>query len=466
MVSTFMDHFDVVVIGTGPGGEGAAMQAAKRGRRVAAVERRTEVGGGCTHLGTIPSKALRHAVQRLTELRNDPLLHGLAPDVSFPRLIEKARQVIQRQVGVRRTFYERNGVRLMTGTARLADARTVVVTGADGRSEPITADTIVIAVGSRPYRPDDVDFTHPRIVDSDTVLALAATPRSVTIYGAGVVGCEYASVFRNLGCKVNLVNTRDKLLAFLDDEIIDALAYHLRDQGVLIRHGEACTRIEAMDDGVVLHLASGKQLRSDLLLWANGRTGNTDGLGLEAIGIPVDHRGQIAVDDHYRTAIPHVYAVGDVIGQPSLASAAYDQGRDAMLHCVGGAGVPRSTRSVPTGIYTSPEISSIGATERELTAAKVPYEVGHALFRSMARAQITGQTAGMLKLLFHRESLAILGIHCFGDQAAEIIHIGQAIMAQPPPGNTIRFFAETTFNYPTMAEAYRIAALNGLNRLA
>jgi NAD(P) transhydrogenase len=327
-------------------------------------------------------------------------------------------------------------------------------------------EALVVAAGARPYRPAGVDFSHPRIVDSDTVLQLGTTPRSVTIYGAGVVGCEYASVFRNLGCKVNLVNTRDKLLAFLDDEIIDALAYHLRDQGVLIRHGEECERVEPRDDDVVLHLKSGKQLKSDLLLWANGRTGNTEGLGLEALGITVDGRGQVTVDEQYRTALPHIYAVGDIIGQPSLASAAYDQGRDAMLHLTQGVCIARSARSVPTGIYTSPEISSIGRTERELTAARVPYEVGHALFRSMARAQITGQTAGMLKLLFHRETLEILGIHCFGDQAAEIIHIGQAIMAQPAPGNTIRFFAETTFNYPTMAEAYRIAALNGLNRLA
>lgn len=466
MVFTGMDSYDVVVIGTGPGGEGAAMQAAKHGRNVAVVERRAEVGGGCTHLGTIPSKALRHAVQRLTEVRHDPLLRDLLPEIPFPRLVERARGVIARQVGVRRTFYERNNVRLMTGNAHLDDAHTVTVTAGDGRRESITGAAIVIAAGARPYRPAEVDFTHPRVVDSDTVLKLDATPRSVTIYGAGVVGCEYASVFRNLGCKVNLVNTRDKLLAFLDDEIIDALAYHLRDQGVLIRHGEEYERVEARDDGVILHLKSGKQLKSDLLLWANGRTGNTEGLGLEALGIAVDQRGQVAIDEQYRTIVPHIYAVGDVIGQPSLASAAYDQGRDAMLHLTDGTCTARSARSVPTGIYTSPEISSLGRTERELTTGKVPYEVGHAQFRSMARAQITGQTTGMLKLLFHRGTLEILGIHCFGDQASEIIHIGQAIMAQPAPGNTIRFFTETTFNYPTMAEAYRIAALNGLNRLA
>jgi NAD(P) transhydrogenase len=461
-----MERYDVAVIGTGPGGEGAAMQAAKRGRRVAVVERRAVVGGDCTHHGTIPSKALRHAVQRLTEFRNDPLLRDLIPEIPFPRLVDRAQGIVARQVQVRRTFYERNGVHLMTGTARLADEHTVSVTGPDGQVTSIVAEAIVLATGSRPYRPATVDFNHPRIVDSSSVLSLKSTPRSVTIYGAGVVGCEYASVFRLLRAKVNLVNTRDKLLAFLDDEIIDALAYHLRDQGILIRHGEECDRVEARDDGVLLHLRSGKLLKSDLLLWANGRTGNSDGLGLENLGITADERGQVSVDDCYRTAVPHIYAVGDLIGLPSLASAAYDQGRDAMLHLSGGTCTPRSQRMVPTGIYTSPEISSIGHTERELTAAKVPYEVGHALFRSMARAQITGLTTGMLKILFHRETLEILGIHCFGDQAAEIIHIGQAIMAQPVPGNSLRFFAGTTFNYPTMAEAYRIAALNGLNRVS
>jgi NAD(P) transhydrogenase len=373
--------------------------------------------------------------------------------------------VIAKQVAVRSTFYERNECTLIHGDARLIDAHTVEVQLGNGLSERLEGEAIVLAPGSRPFRPADADFNHPRVFDADTILSLRSTPHSITIYGAGVIGCEYASIFRNLGVKVNLVNTRDRLLAFLDDEVSDALSYHLREQGVLIRHNEEYERIEPQDDGVVLHLKSGKKLKTSALLYANGRTGNVDGLNLEAVGLKADSRGQIAVDACYRTAVPSIYAVGDVIGPPSLASAAYDQGRDAMLHFVTGSCTPSAARMIPTGIYTGPEISSIGKTERELTAAKVPYEVGHALFRSMARAQITGQTTGMLKILFHRETLEILGIHCFGDQAAEIIHIGQAIMVQPAPNNTIRFFAETTFNYPTMAEAYRIAALNGLNRL-
>ncbi|MBI4348450.1 MAG: Si-specific NAD(P)(+) transhydrogenase, partial [Elusimicrobia bacterium] len=315
-----------------------------------------------------------------------------------------------------------------------------------------------------PYRPPDVDFSHPRVLDSDKVLRLDRTPRSVTIYGAGVGGCEYASIFRNLDVKVNLVNTRDKLLAFLDDEIIDALSYHLRDQGVLIRHNEEYTRVEATEEHVVLHLKSGKKLITDALLWANGRTGNSDGLGLEALKLAPDRRGNIPVDENYRTAVPHVYAVGDVVGFPSLASAAYDQGRFAATHLLEGK-CPYQLHLIPTGIYTSPEISSLGRTEAELTQAKVPYEVGHALFRSIARAQIQGRTVGMLKLLFHRDTLEILGVHCFGDQAAEIVHIGQAVMSQAGDANNLLYFINTTFNYPTMAEAYRVAALNGYNRL-
>jgi NAD(P) transhydrogenase len=454
-----MPDVDVVVIGTGPGGEGAAMACAKGGKGTVVVERFRSVGGGCTHWGTIPSKALRHAIFRHAQLGAG----ARAP--RFADLVRTAEGVIRRQVDMRSTFYERNRVRIVTGVARVVDAHTVAVRDEHGGDEHFTCRQIVLATGSRPARPAGIDFNHPRVRDSDSILRLTDTPASITIYGAGVVGCEYASMFRNLGVKVNLVNTRDRLLSFLDDEISDALSYHLRESGVLIRHLEQSSGVEVLDDGVVLNLQSGKKLKTDLLLWANGRSGNSDGLGLEAVGIAPDARGNVPVNEFYQTSVPSIYAVGDLSGPPSLASAAYDQGRIAGTHIVKGAVDYRLGRDIPTGIYTSPEISSIGRTERELTTAKVPYEVGHSLFRSLARAQITGQAVGMLKILFHRETREVLGIHCFGYQATEIIHIGQAIMMQPAPNNTIDWFANTTFNYPTMAEAYRVAALNGLNRL-
>jgi NAD(P) transhydrogenase len=458
-----MSSYDLIVIGSGPAGEGAAMQAAKAKKRVALIERYQRVGGGCTHWGTIPSKALRHAAQMLVEIKRHPLLSVERASVPFAQLLKSADDVVRKQVGLRQNFYDRNHVRLFHGAARFTGPNEIAVAAPGGVIETLRAEAVLIATGSRPYRPPEVDFSHARVFDSDTILKLDRDPKSITIYGAGVIGCEYASIFRNFGIKVNLVNQRGKLLSFLDDEIIDALAYFLRDQGIVIRHNEEYERIETAEDGVVLHLASGKKLKTDILLWANGRTGNSQDMGLDSLGIEADHRGYLLVNDSYQTAVPHIYAAGDLIGPPALASASYDQGRAAAMHAVTGSCPSRSAQSVPAGIYTSPEISCIGRTEAELTLAKVPYEVGHAQFRSLARAQITGQTVGMLKLLFHRDSLELLGIHCFGDQASEIIHIGQAVMQSG--NNTVAYFANTTFNYPTMAEAYRVAALNGLNRL-
>jgi NAD(P) transhydrogenase len=459
-------EYDVAVIGSGPAGEGASMLAAKEGASTVVIERFSLVGGGCTHWGTIPSKALRHAVSEVLKLRTSPLFAKLInhQTTSLPALLHNVSTVINKQVMLRRDFYQRNQVPVVHGQASFVDPHTIAVdTGSTHRT--LRAKKFIVATGSRPYRPDDLDFTHPRVRDSDTVLSVEETPQTITIYGAGVVGCEYASIFRQLGVKVNLINSRDKLLSFLDDEIIDALAYHLRDQGVLLRHNEEYERVEPMNDGVVVHLKSGKKIKSDILLWAQGRTGNTADLGLEKIGLAADSRGLLKIDEFYRTSQEHIYAAGDVVGPPSLASASYDQGRFAATHAVTGKNNARLVQDIPTGIYTSPEISSIGRTERELTAEHVPYEVGHALFRSLARAQITGQGVGMLKLLFHRDTLQLLGVHCFGDQAAEIIHIGQAIMSQKGEANSMRYFVDTTFNYPTMAEAYRVAALNGLNRL-
>ncbi|MEZ6077614.1 MAG: Si-specific NAD(P)(+) transhydrogenase [Pirellulaceae bacterium] len=458
-----MNHFDVIVIGTGPGGEGAAMQAAKEGKRVAIFERHSRIGGGCTHWGTIPSKALRFSIHSIMEALKNPVVQELGnrPSPTLAQLRSSSRSIIAKQESMRQAFYDRNHVPVIEGQATFVNEHTIEIEN----GTRFHAESFVIAVGSRPYHPDGVDFSHPRIFDSDTILELTERPKSITVYGAGVIGCEYASMFRNLEIKVNLVNTREKLLEFLDDEIIDALSYHLRDQGIVIRHNETLDRIEGQADGVVLYLQSGKQIKSDIFLWANGRSGNIESLGLDKIGIAPSKRGHLEVNSQGQTNVPHVYAVGDIVGFPALASAAYMQGRAAALHLTGCTDRCLELSDIPTGIYTSPEISSVGRTERELTAAKIPYEMGHSQFKSLARAQITGRTVGMLKLLFHRESLEILGVHCFGANAAEIVHIGQAIMKQPHPHNTLEYFINTTFNYPTMAEAYRVAALNGYNRL-
>ncbi|AMO80189.1 MAG: Si-specific NAD(P)(+) transhydrogenase [Enterobacterales bacterium] len=459
--------FDAIVIGSGPGGEGAAMGLVKQGARVAVIERHFSVGGGCTHWGTIPSKALRHAVSRIIEFNQNPLYSDNSRILksTFPDILRHADNVINQQTRMRQGFYERNHCQLFSGDAEFIDANTLSVSYPDGTRDTLTADNIIIACGSRPYHPSGVDFKHPRIYDSDSILQLNHEPQHIIIYGAGVIGCEYASIFRGLSVKVDLVNTRDRLLAFLDQEMSDALSYHFWNNGVVIRHNEEFEQIEGVEDGVIMHLKSGKKVKADCLLYANGRTGNTDALKLENVGLEADGRGLLKVNSMYQTAISHIYAVGDVIGYPSLASAAYDQGRIAAQAIMQGEANVHLVEDIPTGIYTIPEISSVGKTEQELTAMKVPYEVGRAQFKHLARAQIAGMSVGSLKILFHRETKQILGIHCFGERAAEIIHIGQAIMEQKGEGNTIEYFVNTTFNYPTMAEAYRVAALNGLNRL-
>ncbi|WED21738.1 Si-specific NAD(P)(+) transhydrogenase [Vibrio sp. JC009] len=461
------NHYDAIVIGSGPGGEGAAMGLTKAGQHVAIIEKESSVGGGCTHWGTIPSKALRHAVSRIIEYNRNPLFchNNTSLHSTFSNILTHAKTVIDKQTRLRQGFYDRNLCDLIYGEAVFSDNNTIDVNKADGSTEQYTADKFIIATGSRPYRPDNVDFSHKRIYDSDSILSLEHDPRHIIIYGAGVIGCEYASIFRGLDVKTDLINTRDRLLSFLDNEISDALSYHFWNSGVIIRNDETYKKIEGTDDGVIIHLESGKKMRADCLLYANGRTGNTDKLNLEAVGLSPDSRGQLKVDEHYRTDSEHIYAVGDVIGYPSLASAAYDQGRFAAEHIALGKTDTHLIEDIPAGIYTIPEISSVGKTEQELTSAKIPYEVGRASFKHLARAQIAGKDIGSLKILFHRESKEILGIHCFGERAAEIIHIGQAIMEQKGEANTIEYFVNTTFNYPTMAEAYRVAALNGLNRL-
>lgn len=460
-------QFDAIVIGTGPGGEGVAMQLSKAGKKVAVIEKHTAVGGGCTHWGTIPSKALRHSVSRLIEYNQNPLFADSfqSHHLTFKQILAHASGVIRKQTNLRAGFYERNKVSVFQGEASFVDNHNIRILSEDGSVEVISANQFAIATGSRPYTPEDIDFNHPRIYNSDSILELDHDPQSIIIYGAGVIGTEYASIFRGMGVKVDLVNMRERLLSFLDAEVSDSLSYHLWNNGVVIRNNESYSSVEGRDDAVILNLESGKRMKADCLLFANGRTGNTDMLNLDAIGLKADSRGQLRVDENYRTQVENVYAVGDVIGYPSLASAAYNQGRFAAEAMLKGKAAASLVQDIPTGIYTIPEISSVGKTEQELTQDKVPYEVGRAQFKHLARAQIASTLVGSLKILFHRESKEILGIHCFGERASEIVHIGQAIMQQPGKANSIEYFVNNTFNYPTMAEAYRVAALNGLNRI-
>lgn len=456
-------EYDAIVLGAGPAGEAAAMKLAKAGKKVAVIDPREQVGGNCTHVGTIPSKALRQSVFNLINFRRDQMFTKSMDYHQVPLnvVLAKARKVIRQQVSTHTRFYERNLIEVIHGWASFVDAHTIRIEIDENTFETITFNKAIITVGSRPYRPDMLDFTHPRVFDSDKILQMDYVVKKIIIYGAGVIGCEYASIFTGLGYKVDLINNQNQLLSYLDNEISDAIAHDFRQFGVLIRNKEEIDHLETHDDYVILHLKSGKKIKSDAILWSNGRSGNTEGLNLECLGLKANSRGQLKVDDTYRTEVENIYAAGDVIGWPSLASAAYDQGRCAAAFMVGDRDA-EPVSSVPTGIYTIPEISSIGKTEQELTDEQVPYEVGQAFFKHLARAQIIGERSGVLKILFHRETLEILGIHCYGNHASEIIHIGQAVMKC---NNTLEYFVNTTFNYPTMAEAYRVAALNGLNRI-
>jgi NAD(P) transhydrogenase len=373
--------YDVVVIGAGPAGEGAAMKLTKEGKKVAVIDSRGQVGGNCTHVGTIPSKALRQTVFNIMRYQRDSIFRrvGELSNVPLSQVLARAHKIIEQQVSVHTRFYDRNQVSLYFGTASFTDAHTLTINTLEGGLETISFGSAVIATGSRPYQPNDIDFNHKRVFDSDKILTLDYPVHKLIIYGAGVIGCEYASIFVGLGYKVDLINTQAQLLSYLDDEIADALSYYLRELGVLIRHQEQYERVETFDDCVIMHLKSGKKIKADAILWCNGRAGNTDNLGLENVDLAANSRGQLAVDKQYRTSVENILAAGDVIGWPSLASAAYDQGRCAAAHILGTKDTPH-VEDVPTGIYTIPEISSLGKTEKQLTEERVPYEVGQAFF--------------------------------------------------------------------------------------
>ncbi|MBL0927341.1 MAG: Si-specific NAD(P)(+) transhydrogenase [Phycisphaerales bacterium] len=470
-----MLKFDVCVIGSGPAGQRCAIQAAKLGKTACLIERSEVIGGVAINTGTIPSKSLREAILHLTGFG-----HSFRTSDSFSAerritiddLIHWCQHVVKREIEIVRGHMARNGVQMINGTASLANPRTVVAT----RGSEVTvieADRILIATGTKPARPDNLAFDGRYIVDADGILRLPNLPRSLIVVGGGVIGTEYASMMQAVGVKVTLIEGRDTILEFLDPEIREALQYHLRQGGMTLRMGEKVVKAQVVDapegarglDGKLVEatLESGKTMRAECLLYAVGRQGCTSELELERVGLSADNRGRIAVDmKTFQTKVPSIYAAGDVIGFPALASTSMEQGRLAACHMFG-----VKTNSVPElfpyGIYAIPEISMVGFNEDKLTRDDIPFESGVANYREIARGQLIGDEVGMLKMLIHQETRQILGVHCIGTGATEIVHIGQAVMALK---GTVDYFVDTVFNYPTLAECYKVAALNGVNKLA
>ncbi|MBP5941624.1 Si-specific NAD(P)(+) transhydrogenase [Streptomyces acidiscabies] len=459
-----MPDFDMLVLGSGPGGQKAAIAAAKLGRRVAVVDRGDMVGGVSLHTGTIPSKTLREAVLYLTGLTQRDLYgqsYRLKENITVADLTARTQHVVNREIEVIRSQLSRNQVPLFAGTGRFLDPHTVALTEVTGHERVLTAEHIVIATGTRPARPETVEFDGRTILDSDNVLTIERVPRSMVIVGAGVIGMEYASMFAALGSKVTVVERRPVMLDMCDVEIVEALKYQLRDLAVTFRFGETVAAVERHQHSALTVLESGKKIPADAVMYSAGRQGLTDELALENAGLTADARGRIAVDEHYRTQVPHIYAVGDVIGYPALAATAMEQGRAAAYHAFGEP-VGGMDALQPIGIYTIPEISFVGRTEDQLTEECVPFEVGVARYRELARGQIIGDAHGMLKLLVSPVDRKLLGVHCFGSGATELIHIGQSVMGC---GGTVDYLVDAVFNYPTLAESYKVAALDATNRL-
>jgi NAD(P) transhydrogenase len=455
--------FDLLVIGSGPGGQKAAIAAAKLDKHVAIVERPEMLGGVCNNTGTIPSKTLREAVLYLTGLDQREMYgqsYRLKDEVTIADLTTRTRHVVSRENDVVRSQLTRNRVTILTGTARFTGPNTVQIALGDQARE-VTAENIVIATGTRPARPETVAFDERTIIDSDGILLLQKVPRSMVVAGAGVIGIEYASMFAALGTKVTVVEQRERMLEFCDVEVVEALKYHLRDLAVTFRFGERVSSVEAHPGGAIALLASGKRIPADTVMYSAGRQGQTVDLDLAAAGLTADKRGRITVDEFFQTSVPHIYAVGDVIGFPALAATSMEQGRLAAHHACGEP-VHSAHQLQPIGIYSIPEISFIGKTEDELTRECVPFEVGVSRYRELARGQIIGDSYGVLKLLVSPEDRTLLGVHVFGTGATELVHIGQAVMGC---GGTVDYLVDAVFNYPTLAESYKVAALDATNKM-
>jgi NAD(P) transhydrogenase len=457
-------HYDLIVIGSGPAGQKGAINAAKNGKRVALIEQRNFLGGVCINTGTIPSKSLREAVLHLTGLRQRTFYgtsYSVKQNITMRDLMLRCSQIIRTEIDVLRGQMERNGIEMFTGTASFLDPHTVRIYHF-GQNTDITGDCILVAVGTTPARPDFVPFMPGRVLDSDGLLKLDELPKSLIVVGGGVIGVEYACMMQTVGVKTTLIERRPRILEFLDDELAEALQYHMRSSGLRFKLGESVAEIKVEGESVTALLGSGKRLTTECLLYVIGRQGATDKLQLENAGLTADDRGRLTVNENYQTQVPHIYAAGDVIGFPSLASTSMEQGRLAICHAFGLDCVSHP-QFFPYGIYAIPELSMVGKSERELTKDNVPYEVGIGYYNEIARGQIIGDHSGMLKVLFHQETHQLLGVHIIGEGATELIHIGQAVLSL---GGTVNYFVETVFNYPTLAEAYKVAAMDGLNRLS
>jgi len=459
-----MYDFDVLVIGSGPGGQKAAIAAAKLGRRVGIIERKDMIGGVCLNTGTIPSKTLREAVLYLTGLDQREMYgqsYRVKDEITIADLAARTQHVVGREIDVVRSQLSRNRVATLTGTAYFIDPNTVEIDAGDGRMRRATAEKIVVATGTRPARPASVAFDERTVIDSDGIVHLQQVPRSMVVAGAGVIGIEYASMFAALGTKVTVVEQRDRMLEFCDNEVVEALKYHLRDLAVTFRFGETVASVEARPEGAIAILHSGKKIPADTVMYSAGRQGMSDLLRLDAAGLSADKRGRIVVDEFFRTAVPHIYAVGDIIGFPALAATSMEQGRLAAHHACGEP-IHEIGKDQPIGIYSIPEISFFGRTEEELTKDNVPFEVGVSRYRELARGQIIGDSYGVLKLLVSLEDRTLLGVHVFGTGATELVHIGEAVMGC---GGTVDYLVDAVFNYPTLAESYKVAALDATNKM-
>ncbi len=463
-----MDHtydFDLAVIGSGPGGQKAAIMAAKLGHKVCVIDTKTMVGGVCVNTGTIPSKTLREAVLYLTGMQLRDLYgasYKVKDDITISDLLARLQHVIGRETEVIRSQLMRNHIELIPGVATFLDPHTLSVDIESAAAHrTLTADKVVIATGTTPARPPQVNFDGIRVLDSDQILLLDTVPNSMVVVGAGVIGVEYASMFAALGTRVTLVEKREQMLDFCDPEIVESLKFHLRDHTMSFRFGEEVSTVESFGQGTITTLASGKRIAAEVVMHSAGRQGNTDALNLGLAGLSADKRGRLVVNEHYQTEVPHIYAVGDVIGFPALAATSMDQGRLAAAHAFNEPANELHGLQ-PIGIYTIPEISYCGKTEGELTRSSVPFEVGISRYRELARGQIVGDSYGMLKLIVHAETREILGVHIFGTSATELVHIGQAIMGC---GGTVDYLVDTVLNYPTLSEAYKVAALDVTNKL-